>query len=132
MVLARSLTIACLILILFVGCAKSEPSFVVGEKAAKIEKKILVALFKASEQKIDLEFCESHTFSTVGEFLAEIFSTEGKLQKISLQCPKEEKGKLFCEFNINHGKDNTLVRFVYDVKSNQLLKTFKPQCIRVP
>lgn len=132
MVLVRSLTFACLILMLIVGCTKSEPDFVVGEKAAKIEKKILVALFKASEQKIDLESCESHTFSTVGDFLAEIFSAGRKFQKISLQCPIEENGKLFCEFNMDHGKDNTLVRFVYDVKSSQLLKTFKPQCIRVP
>ncbi|MCG8549368.1 MAG: hypothetical protein MI799_03080 [Desulfobacterales bacterium] len=130
--MARLLTFACLILMLIVGCPRSEPVFVVGEKAAKIEKKILVALFKASEQKIDLKSCESHTFSTVGEFLAEIFSSGRKFQKISLQCPKEENGKLFCEFNIDHGKDNTLVRFVYDVKRSQLLKTFKPQCIRVP
>jgi hypothetical protein len=117
---------------LIFGCSKNEPNFVVGKKAAKIEKDIFIALFKASEQKIDLESCESHTFSTIGELLAELFSTEGKFKKTSLQCPKEENEKLFCEFNIDHGQDNTLVRFVYDLENNQLLETFKPQCIRVP
>lgn len=132
MVLARSLIIACLILMVIFGCAKSESNFVVGEKAVKIEKEIFMALFKASEQNIDVVACETHTFSIVGEFLAEIFSTKGRFQKISLLCPKEENGKLFCEFNIDHGQDNTLVRFVYDLKTNQLSKSFKPQCIRVP
>jgi hypothetical protein len=114
------------------GCSDGEHNFVIGKNAAQIEKEILLALFKASELKINMDACESHAFTFVGEFLAEVFSTEGRLEKISLQCPKEENENLFCEFNIDHGKDNTLVRFVYNKENNQLLKTFTPECIRVP
>jgi hypothetical protein len=132
MVLVRSSIIACLIVVSLSGCTGGEPKLVVGKNAAEFEKKILLALFRASELKIDMDACESHEFAFVGEFLAEIFSAEGRLQRISLLCPKQENEKLFCEFNIDHGKDNTLVRFVYNKENDQLLKAFTPECIRVP
>ena len=132
MVLARSSVIICLALIALTSCSDNETNLVVGENVKEIEKKILLALFVESDQKIDMEACESHTFSLVGEFLAELYSTEGKLREVSLQCPKEEYGNLFCEFNIDHGLDNTLVRFVYNRKDSRLLQSFRPRCIRVP
>ncbi len=130
--MGRSSMIACLILAVVAGCSDSEPKFVVGESAEIYKKEILLALFEASELKIDVAACESHNFTYIGEFLVEIYMAEGISRKISLQCPKEEGENLFCEFNLDHGKDNTLVRFVYDKKNNQLLNTFTPQCIRVP
>ena len=131
--MVRSLKINYLIIILLIlGCTKSKPNFVVGTKIANSEKEILVALFKASERKINLESCESHTFTTIGEFLAEIFSSEGRLNKISLQCPKEENGYLFCEFNVMYGRENTLIRFAYDPVNKKILESFEPQCIRIP
>ena len=124
---------SCLIVIfLILGCTKSKPNFVVGTEIADSEKEILVALFQASERKIDLESCESHAFATIGEFLAEIFSSEGRLNKTSLQCPKEENGHIFCEFNVMYGRENTLIRFAYDPVNKKTLKNYEPQCIRIP
>jgi hypothetical protein len=131
--LARSIEIICLISgLLIFGCTRSKPNFVVGNEASNYEKEMLTALFRASEWKINVDSCEIYTFATAGEFPAWIFSSYGRLQDISLQCPKEENGNLFREFNISHNRSNTPVRFAYDPRRNQLLKSFEPQCISVP